>query len=109
MHYSTACTIIFHHYGEEAQKRKLQEECAELIRAIARKDEENMFEEMADVLLLIKQFQTVPQYFLKIEDIMQQKAERTLDRIKKEKTPCLAVDCLGCTCTDEECRMKNHE
>ena len=83
MHYSTACALIFKHYGIEAQKRKLQEECAELIRAIARDDEENMLEEMSDVLFIIEQFET---------DL--------------KKTSCLAIDCLGCTCTDKECGIE---
>lgn len=106
MHYSTACALIFMHYGVEAQKRKLQEECAELIRAIARDDEENMLEEMADVELLIEQFKTDFECFTKVENIKMAKFERTLKRIEAEKSPCLAVDCLGCTCTDDNCRMK---
>lgn len=85
MHYSTACAFIFMHYGEEAQKRKLQEECAELIRAIARDDEKNMLEEMADVELLIEQFKADLKYFDTIEDIKSAKIERTLKRIEAEK------------------------
>ena len=107
MHYSTACLIVFNHYGEEAQRRKLQEECAELIRAIAKNDKENMIEEMADVLFIIEQFESNLEYFDKIESVKSAKIERTLNRINAEKTPCLAVDCLGCTCTDKECGMKH--
>ncbi len=105
INYSAICAKIFMHFGEDMQRRKLQEECAELIRAIARKDEENMLEEMADVQLLIDQFKTSPEYLNNIVDIMQKKVERTLDKIKKDTQPCLAIDCLGCTCTNEECRM----
>lgn len=94
---------IFNHYGEEAQKRKLQEECAELIRAVARDDEENMLEEMADVLILIKQFCDL-EHKKDIQEIMNKKIERTLKRIEAEKAPCLAADCLGCA--EAECRMK---
>ena len=60
----------------------MQEECAELIRAIAREDEENMLEEMADVLFLIEQFKTYVDYEEKIEKIKIQKAERTYNRIR---------------------------
>lgn len=84
MHYSTACSMVINHYGIENQKRKLQEECAELIRAIAREDEENFLEEMADVLFLIEQFQTVLEFSEKIQNIKEQKAQRTLDRIKTQ-------------------------
>lgn len=80
--YSTICAAIILYYGIEAQKRKLQEECAELIRAIAREDEENMLEEMADVLFLIEQFKTYVDYEEKIELIKSKKAERTYNRIR---------------------------
>lgn len=105
---------ILIHYGIEAQKRKLQEECAELIRAIARNDEENMLEEIADVSILIEQFKTVLDYFEKIEKMKDEKIKRTLERIEAQQEckkavnnnnpPCLAVDCLGCP--DTECRYK---
>ena len=74
------------HYGIENQKRKLQEECAELIRAIAREDEDNILEEMADVLFLIEQFKTVLEYSEKIEAIKEKKVQRTLDKIKSKIT-----------------------
>ena len=107
MHYSTACALIFLHYGIEAQKRKLQEECAELIRAIARNDDKNMIEEIADVEILINQFKSVLYYFEEIEKMKTAKIERTLNRINSKKTSCLAVDCLGCACTDKECGMEH--
>ena len=107
-------TKIFLYYGIETQKRKLQEECAELIRAIARNDEKNMLEEMADVSILIEQFKTVLEYFKKIENIKGQKIKRTLERIEAQaeckravndnNLPRLAIDCLECP--DAECRYK---
>lgn len=104
--YSEYLGEILKHCGVEAQKRKLQEECAELIRAIARNDEYNMLEEMADVLLLLEQFQICPEYAPRILNVLKKmKIKRTLERIEAEKTPCLGIDCLGCTCTDDECRM----
>lgn len=106
MEYYEKITAIFNHYGVEAQKRKLQEECAELIRAIARGDEHNMLEEIADVEILIEQFMTIGSNFEDVEHIRIRKLERTLNRIEAEKSPCLAADCLGCTCSDNECRMK---
>lgn len=83
--YATACARILNHFGIETQKLKLQEECAELIRAIARKDEENMIEEIADVSLLIDQFRIYNRNIGKIEEIKNAKAERTLKRISEER------------------------
>lgn len=83
--YSIACARILNHFGIEAQKLKLQEECAELIRAIARKDEENMIEEIADVSLLIDQFRIYNRNIGKIEEIKFAKAERTLKRISEKR------------------------
>ncbi len=85
MTYLSTCAIIMNHYGIEAQKLKLQEECAELIRAIARKDEENILEEMSDVDLLIDQFRIYYHNIRKIEEIKQAKAARTLKRILEER------------------------
>ena len=76
-------SLILSKYGFGAQKRKMQEECAELIRAIARDDEDNILEEMADVSVLIEQFKAVAEYKSKIEEIEQRKIERTLERIEK--------------------------
>lgn len=84
MHYLTACDFIFSHFGAENQKRKLQEECAELIRAIARNDEQNMFEEMADVLILLDQFRMNNKIYKKIDEIKQKKVDRTIQRIEQE-------------------------
>lgn len=74
---------VWGHYGEEAQTKKLVEELAELITAIAREDARAVREEMADVEVMIMQFKqglnidTLP--------IMNYKLNRTLARIENEK------------------------
>ena len=94
------CEDIIKHYGIENQKRKLQEECSELIRAIARNDEHNMLEEIADVEILIEQFMTIGSNFEDVEHIRIRKLERTIKHIEAEKNKepdksvCLAIDCL---------------
>lgn len=84
MHNNTAAAMILNHYGIENQKQKLIEECAELIRAAVRADDENFAEETADVLLLIEQFLTVPGLSGRIEDIKTAKTARTLERMKND-------------------------
>ena len=75
---------IWEHYGEEAQTKKLVEELAELITAIAREDARAVREEMADVEVMIMQFKqglnidTLP--------IMNYKLNRTMARIENEKS-----------------------
>ena len=74
---------VWEHYGEEAQTKKLVEELAELITAIARDDIRAIREEMADVEVMIMQFKqglnidTLP--------IMNYKLNRTLARLENEK------------------------
>lgn len=80
-----AYSMILEFYGIENQKQKFIEECAELIRAIARDDEFNFIEEMADVLVLIEQFKTIPGFEDKIEGIKSAKIKRTLDRIQEQR------------------------
>ncbi|WLD76148.1 MazG nucleotide pyrophosphohydrolase domain-containing protein [Mogibacterium neglectum] len=73
---------VWEHYGEEAQTKKLVEELAELITAIAREDTRAIREEMADVEVMIMQFKqglnidTLP--------IMNYKLHRQLARIENE-------------------------
>ena len=73
---------VWEHYGEEAQTKKLVEELAELITAIAREDTRAIREEMADVEVMIMQFKqglnidTLP--------IMNYKLNRTMARIENE-------------------------
>ena len=75
---------VWEHYGEEAQTKKLVEELAELITAIAKNDIRAVREEMADVEVMIMQFKqglnidTLP--------IMNYKLNRTMARIENEKS-----------------------
>ena len=75
---------VWEHYGEEAQTKKLVEELAELITAIAREDARAIREEMADVEVMIMQskqglnIDTLP--------IMNYKLNRTMARIENEKS-----------------------
>lgn len=70
---------IYNHYGKERQLLKLVEECGELITAIARNDEANMLEEMADVGVVISQFMII---YPEIINISKEKIERTIERIE---------------------------
>lgn len=73
---------IFSHYGYNNQRKKLIEECSELIRAIIRNDDENFIEEMADISVLTDQFLNhFPKYKEKFEKIKQEKIDRQLMRI----------------------------
>jgi len=89
-----AAAKIITHYGAQHQLVKLCEECGELIQQAAKcygKDipySEDMIEEIADVLVMIKQFETVmsqPDRDL-LDKIITEKLERQLDRIEEEST-----------------------
>lgn len=85
---------IINHYGVNHQLKKIHEEYFELDEAIfdyitrdenMYHDREHIAEEIADVEMMLKQFQ----YYYKIkdeeiEDVMKYKVERTLERIKNE-------------------------
>lgn len=84
---------IIEHYGVRKQLKKLSEEVYELQEAVIEYGlmpcEENkgqVVEEMADVMVLLKQFadwfEITPE---KIAEIMLNKVDRTLERINKEK------------------------
>lgn len=74
---------VWEHFGEEAQKKKLIEELAELITALAKEDVRAIREEIADVEVMIMQYKqglnidTLP--------IMNYKLNRTIARIENEK------------------------
>lgn len=73
---------ILEHYGEESQAFKTIEELAELQRAIARMDLDNIHEEIADVLIMISQlinFNGIDKD--KITDLIEYKVNRQLKRI----------------------------
>lgn len=85
--YYTACNFIYKHYGEEAQKRQLIQELAELIVAITKNDLENIIEEMADVQVMLDQFTMANRrIYDKMEFIQMQKVKRQMERIEKEKS-----------------------
>ncbi len=68
---------IILHFGRKNQLNKLLEELEELKEAIINNDNQNIYEEMADVLLLINQLsgKTVDRIYIR-------KIKRTLERIK---------------------------
>lgn len=89
-----AAAQIIAHYGVQYQLVKLCEECAELIQQAAKCYDkgipysDSMIEEIADVLVMIKQFETVmtqPDRDL-LEDQVVYKLRRQLDRIEEEST-----------------------
>ena len=73
---------VWEHFGEEAQKKKLIEELAELITALAKEDVRAIREEIADVEVMIMQYKqglnidTLP--------IMNYKLNRTMARIENK-------------------------
>ena len=73
---------VWEHYGEEAQTKKLVEELAELITAIAREDTRAIREEMADVKVMIMQFENGME--IDTLPIMNYKLHRQLARIENE-------------------------
>lgn len=78
--------IIAIHFGKEAQTKKAIEELSELIRALARGDTDNIIEECADVMLMIRQIEChyqIPEG--KIKEKMLEKIKRTLERIEEAK------------------------
>lgn len=89
-----AAAKIIAHYGVPHQLVKLCEECAELTQQAAKCYDkglaysDDMIEEIADVLVMIKQFETVmsqPDRDL-LNKIITEKLERQLDRIEEEST-----------------------
>lgn len=84
---------IIKHYGVRNQLKKLSEEVYELQEAVieyglmpCEENKGNIVEEMADVMVLLKQFadwfEITPE---KIAEIMLNKVDRTLERIKKKE------------------------
>ena len=78
---------IFNTYGKSHQVSKLLEEVGEFIETVINGDKENMVQEMADCMVMLKQFQYY--YGITDEEIinnMQFKIKRQLERIKNEKS-----------------------
>ncbi len=76
--------IIFNYYGEKYQLNKLVEEIGELLVAISKNDTKNIAEEMADVAVLLSQFEFHSQFGDKIIRTRFFKAHRQVERIKEE-------------------------
>ncbi|MDY3777473.1 MAG: MazG nucleotide pyrophosphohydrolase domain-containing protein [Candidatus Onthovivens sp.] len=77
---------IFNTYGKSHQVSKLLEEVGEFIETVINEDKENMVQEMADCMVMLKQFQYY--YGITDEEIinnMQFKIKRQLERIKEGK------------------------
>ena len=77
---------IFNTYGKSYQVSKLLEEVGEFIETVINDDKENMVQEMADCMVMLKQFQ----YYYgitdeEIEEVMKYKIDRQLERIKEGK------------------------
>ena len=77
---------IFNTYGKSHQVSKLLEEVGEFIETVMNEDKENMVQEMADCMVMLKQFQ----YYYGITDeeiikVMKEKIDRQLERIKEGK------------------------
>lgn len=83
------------HYGKRPQMRMLQEECAELIKAVnkvCRQEDsnypanlDNLIEEIADVEIMTAQIKGLYGLYVKVEVIKQSKILRTLQRIREEQ------------------------
>ena len=77
---------IFNTYGKSHQVSKLLEEVGEFIETVINEDKKNMVQEMADCIVMLKQFQ----YYYGITDeeiikVMKEKIDRQLERIKEGK------------------------
>lgn len=90
-----AAAKIIAHYGTAHQLVKLCEECGELIQQAAKCYDkgipynDDMIEEIADIIVMIRQFETVmsqPDRDL-LEDQVVYKLRRQLDRIESEEKP----------------------
>lgn len=77
--------LIADHYGNEHQTVKAMEELAELIQALARGDEANIKEEMADVFVMLEQLKYLHRISeIEISRIMFRKITRQIERIDNE-------------------------
>ena len=75
---------IFNTYGKSHQVSKLLEEVGEFIETVINGDKENMVQEMADCMVMLKQF--IEYYHIDGNDIlriMNEKIDRTISRIEE--------------------------
>jgi hypothetical protein len=81
---------IADYYGFNRQKLKLIEEMAELMQRLLKTESkyelsENLFEEIADVKIMLEQIEYLINSDYEINEIRQKKIKRTLDRVYEEK------------------------
>ena len=76
------------YYGLEHQKRKAIEELGELIVAIARDDDENIIEEIADVMVMMMQLEILLDCDEEVCQIIEEKVNRQIQRIRAEMVDC---------------------
>ena len=76
-------TIRF--FGRDNQIQKSIEELAELIRALSRRDQDNIDEEMADVCIMLAQLNLIFGNKGKVSKIIQNKKKRLYNRINGKK------------------------
>lgn len=75
---------IAEHYGWASQRKKALEELAELIRALALDDQENIVEEIADVEIMTAQLKHLMNCEKQVEEVKHYKINRQLSRIAEE-------------------------
>lgn len=76
--------MIYAHFGRKRQERKWMEELAELIAAIAKGDREHVLEEMADVLIMMREHydnNLSKEEQAKVLRYVSMKVDRTISRI----------------------------
>lgn len=81
------CKSILNYYGEEAQKRKIIEETAELIVAILHDDHDNYIEELADTSIVLEQLilSLSQEDYVNFIKTQNNKLNRQLRRMAKER------------------------
>lgn len=75
---------IADHYGWANQRKKAFEELAELIRALALDDQENIVEEIADVEIMTAQLKHLMNCEKQVEEVKHYKINRQLSRIAEK-------------------------
>ena len=75
---------IADHYGWPSQRKKALEELAELIKALALDDQENIVEEIADVEIMTAQLKHLMNCEKQVEEVKHYKINRQLSRIAEE-------------------------
>jgi len=77
----TDLKTIYNTFGENAQMKKLAEECAEFLHSYIKGEINNAYSEIADLKVLVDQFYMEE---LTIRQTYQNKIKRTIERIKEK-------------------------